>query len=298
LISYGSNSTSAIHLAKKKEARDASRQFSRLKAKRQCGVHLLRTVRRGDMPYGADPLSTVCCKNRHSCPWCTPPALAEHRTTIHELAFIAERRGGQAIMGVLTIPKRNAHDLKYCYKQLLSLVPKFRRKVKSLEAKYGISGSLRTLEETYSEDTYWHPHVNYIWFFDSLLTVYEEKAFVDEMKSIWIDVASNSGIRGVQPGAQRFKPWIGQKAAKKLAEYSTKLSYFTDHLPKPKGDGKFRQLQPWQILSLARTGDPQWIKIWNDYELAMVKKHRVVYYNQNLVIKPDSKKKKSSLRAD
>ncbi len=250
------------------------------------------------MPYGADPLSTVSCKNRHSCPWCTPPALAAHRTKIHELGFHAERRGGQAIMGVLTIPKRNAHDLKYCHKQLLSLVPKFRRRVKLLESKYGISGSLRTLEETYSEDTYWHPHINYIWFFDSLLTESEEKSFVDEMKSIWIDVASKSGIRGVQPGALHFKPWIGEKAAKKLAEYSTKHSYFTDELPEPNADGKFRQLQPWQILGLAITGDLKWIKVWNDYELAMVKKRRVVYYDQNLVPKSGSLKSKSTLRVN
>ena len=198
-------------------------------------------------------------------------------------------------MGVLTIPKRNAHDLNYCYMQLLCLVPKFRRRVKLLESKYGISGSLRTLEETYSEDTYWHPHINYIWFFDSLLTESEEKSFVDEMKSIWIDVASKSGIRGVQPGAQEFRPWIGEKAAKKLAEYSTQLSYFTDNLPEPKADGKFRGLQPWDILSLARTGNLKWIKVWNEYELAMVKKHRVVYYHQNLVSKPDSMSAQSSL---
>jgi hypothetical protein len=197
-------------------------------------------------------------------------------------------------MGVLTIPKRNAHDLKYCYKQLLSLVPKFRRRVKLLESKYGISGSLRTLEETYSEDTYWHPHINYIWFFDSLLTESEEKSFVDEMKSIWIDVASKSGIRGVHSGAQEFRPWIGEKAAKKLAEYSTQLSYFTDNLPERKVDGKFHGLQPWDILSLARTGDQKWIKVWNDYELAMAKKQRVVYYSISPLSSGNSVKSKSA----
>jgi hypothetical protein len=135
-----------------------------------------------------------------------------------------------------------------------------------------------TLEETYSQDTFWHPHINFVFLFHEHKTEQEISDFTTELLKVWLEVASSSGIRGVQAVAQRFRTYQTDYSMKKLSEYVTKHSYFVDELPKPSSDGKYHRLQPWSILKLARTGDIKWIRVWNHFEGAMARKQRVVYY--------------------
>jgi hypothetical protein len=278
LISYGTNPTSNRFRRLKELARDDLRRFTKVKAQKQCGLHLLRKVRLGDLPPHVSPTATVPCKNRHSCPWCTPPALASHRTKIRAKCIHALDMGGCAVLGVFTLPKRHASDLHYSYKVLLAQVAKFRRRIRPLEIQFGVRESLRTLEETYSEDTFWHPHINFVFLFHEHKTEQEISDFTAELLRVWLEVASSSGIRGVQAVAQRFRTYQTDYSMKKLSEYVTKHSYFVDELPKPSSDGKYHRLQPWSILKLARTGDIKWIRVWNHFEGAMARKQRVVYY--------------------
>jgi hypothetical protein len=288
LISYGNNPTSNRFKRLKELARDDLRRFTGVKAQKQCGLHLLRKVRLGDLPPNVSPTATVPCKNRHTCPWCTPPALASHRTKIRAKCIHALDMGGGAVLGVFTLPKRHASDLKYSYKVLLAQVAKFRRRIRPLEIQFGVKESIRTLEETYSEITFWHPHINFVFLFHEHKTEQEISDFTTALLKVWLEVASSSGIRGVQPGAQKFRSFQTDLSTKKLAEYVTKHSYFIDELPKPSIDGKYHGLQPWSILKLARTGDVKWIRVWNHYEDAMARKQRVVYYK---VKKPTTKER-------
>ena len=192
--------------------------------------------------------------------------------------------GGFSIYGVFTLPKRHANDLEFSYKVLLSQISRFRRKVKLIEERYGITDSVRTLEETYSTLTYWHPHVNFVWFIREPMEEAKTVAFMAEVLDAWLSSATTGGIRGVKSQAQSFSTFTTSSAAKILANYVSKHSYFIESAPSPASDGEYYRLQPWEILQLARTRNPYWVRVWHHYEKSMKGQRRVVYYRNTLKV--------------
>lgn len=292
LNSYGNKATASKTHAKfdrlKREARDDLRSFSSNKSQRRCGVQPMYSVRVGMRQGRFRHDSTIVCKNRQSCPYCTTPALAGHRTTILAKAIHALDVGGFSIYGVLTLPKRHSSDLEYSYKVLLAQVARFRRKMKLIEEKYGITDSVRTLEETYSTLTHWHPHVNYVWFVREPMDEQTTVAFMAEAMAAWLSTAASGGIRGVGSQAQNFSTFTTSAAAKTLASYVSKHSFFIEDAPSPASDGEHYRLQPWEILQLARTRNAYWVRVWHQYEKSMKGQRRVIYYRNILKSQPAS----------
>lgn len=282
LNSYVNKATKVKYDRLKREARDDLRKFSKIAAQRKCCIQPMYSVRVGKRQGKFKHDSAIACKNRQSCPWCATPPLAGHRTTIRAKGIHAIDVGGFALYGVFTLPKRHQTDLAYSYKVLKEQVARFRRKVKSIEVRYGITDSVRTFEETYSNVTHWHPHVNYVWFVREALDEETKVAFMAEILDAWLSSALDGGIRGVKEVAQKLSTFHSTDSIKYLANYVTKHSFFDEGVPSPASDGNYYRLKPWQILQLARTGEVDWINVWNDFELAMKGQRRVVYYRNTL----------------
>lgn len=279
LISYGNKTTRSRFDRIKKAARDDLRTFSSNKLQRRCGIQPLSSVRVYEQLGRYRHESTIVCKNRQTCPWCTPPNLAEQRTKINAKAVHAIDMGGFVLGATFTLPKRNSRDLKYSYFVLLSQIARFRRLSAPIEKQFGIRESFRTLEETYSETNFWHPHVNYCWLIDFPMAMDAVLQLQESLLEAWLKSASNGGIRGVQIVAQKFNTYRSDTSVKKLSRYITKHSFFPSSTPEVAATGKYEGLQPWDVLNLARSGDDFWIKTWRSYEQAAKGKRRVVFYD-------------------
>lgn len=281
MISYGKKTTKAKFDRLKSEARDDLRKFSSNKLQRTCGVQPLNSVRvyKSNGRFRHD--ATIACKTTNSCPWCSPPKLAAHRTKINAMAIHAIDMGGFILKGTLTLPKRNSEDLGYSYSVLMSQIARFRRKVRQIEQEYNITASVRTLEETYSEVTFWHPHVNWIWFIHEQMSLEALVSLEQRLLDAWLSAAELGNIRGVQIAAQRFNSFYTDAQVKKQAEYVTNHSFFPDKMPTKSPDGLYHKLKPWDILQLARTGETKWISVFRQFEKGVKSKQKVVYYMKN-----------------
>lgn len=282
LNSYVNKSTKAKYDKLKREARDDLRKFSSIPAQRKCCIQPLYSVRVGIRQGKFKHDSAIACKNRQSCPWCATPPLAGQRTTIRAKGIHSIDMGGFAIYGVFTLPKRHSNDLKYSYAVLKAQVARFRRKAKAIEVRYGISDSVRTFEETYSTVTYWHPHVNYVWFVKEPMQEDKAVAFMAEIVDAWMLSALAGGIRGVMQVAQKLSTFRTTESIKTLSNYVTKHSYFDSKAPSPASDGEYYRLKPWEILHLARTGDLFWIHVWHEFEQTLKGQRRVIYYRNSM----------------
>lgn len=282
LISYVNKATKYKYDRLKREARDDLRIFSSISAQRKCCIQPLYSVRVGMRQGQFKHDSAIACKNRQSCPWCSTPPMAGHRTTIRAKGIHAIDVGGFAIYGVFTLPKRPGQDLAYRYKILKAQVARFRRKLKDIEVRYGVTDSVRTFEETYSTVTFWHPHVNYVWFVRESMPEDKAVAFMTEIVDAWMSSASSGGIRGVMQVAQKMSTFHTTDSIKHLSNYVTKHSFFDAGVPSPASDGNYYRLKPWEILQLARTGDVAWIQVWHEFEQALKGQRRVYYYRNTL----------------
>lgn len=285
LISYGNNSTGTKAAANKEKfrelkaaARNDLRKFSSIRAQRKCCVAPLSYVRVTFKNGRFDHDKQIACKNRQSCPWCTPPNLAAQRTKIRAKGIHSIDMGGFALKADLTLPKRTAFDLAYSYKILREQMARYRRKVRQVEIRWGIPESARMTEETYSQSSGWHPHVSWVWYLHEKLSEDSLNVLKSQLLQAWLDSADDGQIRGVQVVAQEFNSYYTDAAVKKLSEYVSKHSFYIESIPKPSSSGTFEKLQPWEILNLARTGDVSWIKVWHKFEKAMKGHRRIIYY--------------------
>jgi hypothetical protein len=227
---------------------------------------------------GYDHDKMIACKLVHTCPTCAPPRLAKRRSEIQSKAATAIENGSFVIYGVMTLPKRGNQDLEYAYGRLRTQCEKFRRSMKTIEVKYGIRESTRTFEEKYDEETFWHPHANFAWYFTGTHTPELQKAFSEEALGVWLHCAESSGIRGTSPSAQRFQLFNTLDSARRLGEYMTKHAYYPLSSPERSSNGSLKPLEPWHILELARTGNPRWVSLWWEYERVMKGTSRVQHF--------------------
>lgn len=277
LINYGIIATNNDFRKEKIAARNDLRHFSQNSSQRNCGVAPLLPLRvtmvKGRYRHDA----RVACKNRNSCPWCSTRHMAEQRTKISAMCIHALDIGGMCASAVFTLPNRHGHDLKYAYKVLSEQAARFRRLARKIESKYGVNGSVRIYEETYSEVRGWHPHINYVWFITCVLTSNELFQFENDLRNAWIRAAQNGGIQGTSKAGQ----WVGFQSTdiqvKKTARYVTKHSYYLKPKPILGPNGKYSGIEPWQVLELARSGDMKWISIWRGYERGVKGLHRTKY---------------------
>jgi hypothetical protein len=276
LFSYGVLPTNPHKLAKW-ESRDDLRAFTKNKAQVGCGATTYGTLKWVTQD-GYTYLSGVAkCKSSNSCPNCTTQKMAVRRTELKIKGIQTVDAGGSEVYGTLTISPTNPSNLSDCYRELLNAGMRFRRAIKPIEKKLGITYSTRILEETYSENTHWHPHFNYVWHVPTQLTQQEETWFASEVISRWVESAHQVGAVGTAAHVQTVEYVIDSNQVTERAEYVTKHAYYPS-APSVKLSGKYEGLEPFEVLELARLGETKWIDVWNDFELAAKRKHRVVHY--------------------
>ena len=278
LISYGVKPTDKVKRAKW-NARDDLRTFTVNKPQKTCGAFAVRPLT-WKTTNGYTYLDGIgYCNSTQSCPWCSPRKLAIKRKTVVEKAVNTIDHGGTVIYAVFTIAQIPKQHLGSRHKNLTKVTAVFRRKIKRLELQYGIYSSTRTTEETYSQGPGWHPHVNWLWYIKSELPPKLLDKFAREAKSLWVESAKSARFIRTTARAQSTKTIYETDGARRTAEYSVKHSFYPLAKPIPDSDGKYRGLDPWEVLELARrTGDVEWIILYNEFEMAIKRKRRVHHY--------------------
>ena len=176
--------------------------------------------------------------------------------------------GGTGVYVVLTLPKRAASNLAYQYERLNEVHKRFRRKMRTLGIRFPVEAVLKGVEETYSDQSAWHVHLNLIWLFQRQLSAAEHKEFEQLIVRTWLQAATQHGIGGTSATAQKVTPLRDPASGMRTAAYITKYSYYPLELPRAAADGSYRGLNPWMILELARHSPGCWKSIWNQFERA------------------------------
>jgi hypothetical protein len=204
------------------------------------------------------------------------------RQTVVAKAVNTIDRGGVVVYAVFTIAQIPRQHLGTRITNLSKVITSFRRKIKRLEVQYGIIRSTRTVEETYSQSSGWHPHVNWLWYVNTELPPKLLQKFQREAIQLWVESAKACGFDRTSLKAQSAKTVHDSEGARRTAQYSVKHSYYPLTKPTPDSDGKYRGLNAWDVLELARrTGDLSWIIIYNEFEMAIKRKRRVHHYTNS-----------------
>jgi hypothetical protein len=204
--------------------------------------------------------------------------MAINRKLILDSGYEHLKQGGAVLWVTLTQPVRSQQNLSYRYKQLLAAAVRFRRMIKPIETKKGITHSVRVLEEAFSEMKGWNPHFHLAWFLPAGLSDADAKEFEQQVQNAWIKACQQVGIRGVMPSGQYFEVIQSPKRFKQITVYMTSHGYYPEKPPSPTSRGLMKGLSAFQVLELARTGETRWVKVWQEFELAAKGKHRVVFY--------------------
>jgi hypothetical protein len=184
-------------------------------------------------------------------------------------------------MATLTLRNIPNQPLGTGYRDLDNVREKFRRKVKKIEATYGIHSSVCVLEETFKQKGRWHPHYHWAWFVPPSMTSVEQKKFEAEVLKAWLESAALAAMTPISVKAQSFVTYHGEQNIKNMAYYMTKHAMYPENTPHHKTLGGSRGLAPFEILELARsTGDMLWIQAYNEFEYTNKGRHRVTFFGK------------------
>jgi hypothetical protein len=284
LFSYGLLPTNKTALARW-NARDDLRFISEKDSQVKCGAVAyarLEWVTENGYTY----LKGVSkCKSPHTCPHCSPVQLAKKRSVINIKTAQNIDTGGMEAYGTFTIRPSDPKNLRQSYEELLAVGTKFRRLFAKIEKRYGITHSVRILEETYSESAFWHPHFNFIFHIPYLMREPDQNSFMDEVLDAWVHAAALAGVGKTSKAMQTLEYETDLTQALARNGYQTKHGRFPANKPVPGSNGKFAKLKPFDVLQLALTGDVYWIAVWNEFESATHRIRRIHFY------KPRDKRK-------
>jgi hypothetical protein len=106
------------------------------------------------------------------------------------------------------------------------------------------------------------------------------RKFTKEATALWVESAKACGFARTSTKAQSAKTICDAEGARRTAQYSVKHSYYPTAKPTPDTDGKYRGLNAWDVLELARrTGEISWIILFYEFEMAIKRKRRVHHYS-------------------
>jgi hypothetical protein len=275
LSSYGKVPTNE-HSRRKWLARDVLRQFTVVKAQKTCGAFLVGEYKLVILNGHEYWTGVGHCNRTNSCPWCAPRKLASKRKMVMQLASEAVFGG---FFGTFTIPKLHGENLSRRYARIQKVTARFRRISKATIERFGIGLTFATLEETYSPSSGWHPHKN--WFFISHMPLEEQQveAFITEIRDLWVKAAMDSGLTRTSRRAQHIEFLSDPEALKVKAKYSMKQSYYPSTTPDESVARLGSGLSAWDVLALAALSMRcEWIRAYNEYEMAISGKQRLTVY--------------------
>lgn len=277
LFSYGVKPTTKSALARW-DAREELRNISSKDSQIECGAVTyapLEFITENGYTY----LSGISkCKSHHTCPHCSPVQIAKKRSDINIKTAQTIDSGGMEAHGTFTIRCTNPENLRQSYKELLKVGTKFRRMFAKIEKRYGITHSVRILEETYSETSFWHPHFNFIFHIPNTMRKPDQDSFLNEVLDAWVHAASLTGLNKTSKSMQTLEYETDLTQALRRNGYQTKHGQFPLEKPVLDVNGRYSGLKPFEVLQLALTGDVYWIEVWNEFEHSTHRIRRVRFY--------------------
>lgn len=158
----------------------------------------------------------MVCGSVWACPVCAAKIQAVRAAEVRAAIDAHVATGGAVVMATFTVPHSRGDDLGDLLQRFNDAVRKLRqqRAYVRLSEAFGIVGSIRALEVTYSWANGWHPHVHMLLFLESGVDL---SALHAAMFPLWSRVSASAGFGRVSPDAFH----LGDAAAVKT--YLTKM---------------------------------------------------------------------------
>lgn len=206
------------------------------------------------------------CASAWSCPVCAPVIRERRAREIDDALVQHLENGGSAFLLTLTLQHHAGDSLKSLISELAGNWRKLqRRKVWSqARAEYGLFGSVRSLEMTWSPEHGWHPHIHLLIFGDRSIDDGDLAVLQQDLYEGWSDLLENSTGRYTSPRGVDLRP--ASNAG--IGSYFTKLAGAGWSIGRElaRGDRK-KGLTPFGILQLAlEDGDAEMLELWHEYE--------------------------------
>ena len=217
-------------------------------------VHILHTP--GAAHYGG--LQT--CGSVWACPVCAAKVTERRRQELGAAIQAWEAQGGCVLMATYTLRHRAEDTLAWLLAGLLAARKRLRtgRAAQAFDRRYGVVGSVRALEVTWSERNGWHPHVHELLFVEGSLSLEAREALQADLQARWSVAVDQAGLRAVNEHGCRVQlgAW---SAAEYVAKFGVERSWGSaEELTKQACKrGKVGSLGPQGLLVACLGGDAE-----------------------------------------
>lgn len=221
------------------------------------------------------------CGSVWACPICSAKIQQQRREEVAKALVWADESGLQAIMVTLTFPHYEFDQVETLLKKQAEALKYFRsgKSFQAFKASVGLEGFIRSLEVTYGGNG-WHPHTHELWFVAA--SAFSQPAVgslgespADYIRSRWEKACSKAGLipRGKLKAFRQHA--VDIKADADCSDYLVKQddennfwgldSEMTLSVLK-RGKGT---IHPFELVQLAKNGDPKAAKRFVEYVYAM-----------------------------
>ena len=180
-------------------------------------------------------------------------------------------------MVTLTFPHSRDDNLKDLLLKQSEASKKFKGRSaysKHLRSFYGIKGTIRSLETTYSEANGWHPHLHELWFVNRGFSIVQLRNYVYDA---WSRACKDSGL-DLPSIANGVDIRSGDFAANYVAKWGLDYEIAKSHIKKGKGK---KSKTPFQFLDEYDNGDMQAGALFREYAEAF-KGKRQLFWSRGL----------------
>ena len=233
------------------------------------GVDVYRDVDTGKARFSG--LQT--CGSVWSCPVCSSKISERRRLEISTAVEKWTKQGGEVLLVTLTFPHSRDDNLKDLLLKQSEASKKFKgRKAysKHLRSLYGIKGTIRSLETTYSHANGWHPHLHELWFVKGRRSMVQLRNYVYDA---WSRACVDSGLE-CPSSANGVDIRSGDFAANYVSKWGLDYEIAKAHIKKGKGK---KSKTPFQFLDEYDNGDMQAGALFREYAEAFKGKRQLFW---------------------
>lgn len=217
------------------------------------------------------------CGSVWSCPVCASKISERRRLEISQAVDKWIEQGGEVLLVSLTFPHSKKDNLKDLLLKQSEACKKFKGRSaysKHLRSFYGIQGTIRSLETTYSKTNGWHPHLHELWFVNRGFSIIQLRNYVYDS---WSLACTDSGLKrpNITNGVDIRS---GDFACSYVAKWGMDYEVAKSHIKKGrKGFSK----TPFQFLDDYQNGNLQAGALFREYAEAF-KGKRQLFWSRGL----------------
>lgn len=272
--------------AERRRSRSALWSISRNKRVRKCGRYALDTdkgvsvVQAGDVAHYS---GLMLCGSIWSCPVCSAKIRNVRAGEVTRAVEQHTEAGGIAALVTLTVQ----HGVHHSLRELFGLVADGWRSMnsgregKERRERYGVVGSIRTLEITHGSAG-WHPHLHVLVFLEPGRTSDDVDGLVDELHGRWCELVESRGyVRpalAAQHGVKVERPRDAAAYVGKVQDASGASPIALELTRHDLKQGRRASRTPFTILrDFTETGDMADVVKWWEYEEVTRKRHAITW---------------------